>query len=426
MIHSRRLALKQLALGGTVAALTGWPNALFSQQAAHDDLPITGSTEPRLKPLDDLMTSFVVQYQVPGAGLTVTRGSELVYSRGFGFADVDAKRAVEPDSLFRIASISKPLTAVAILKLNQQGKFKLDDRVFDVLPAEQWLPAKYDDRLRTITIRQLLQHTGGWDRDKSFDPIGRATDAVQTLGKSLPASAVDITRYTLTLPLDFDPGARYAYSNVGYLLLGRLIELGSGESYESFVTKTVLAPAGVTRTRLGRAHESDLDKDEVHYYDRKKRMATAINGAKLGEQVPLVYGAENLEAYEAHGGWIASTVDIAKFAAALTHAKSDALLAAEWLAELRARPQGNPGWESEGKPRDPYYGLGFMIRPIGNQGGVNMWHSGLIAGTSTLLVSRHDGFCWAVFFNIDRAPDGKTLSNLIDPLVHKAVDAVSG
>jgi CubicO group peptidase (beta-lactamase class C family) len=424
MIESRRHALQHMAMGGTLALSATWSRDLFAQETPSDALPATGATEPRLKPLDEMMTSFVKQHQVPGAALAVMRGSELVYARGFGFADVEGNRPVEPESLFRIASISKPLTATAILKLTLQGKFQLDDRVFDVLSADQWLPAKYDERLRTITIRQLLQHTGGWDRDKSFDPIGNAAKAAEVLGKPLPANAVDITRYTLTLPLDFDPGARYAYANVDYLLLGRIIEHITGESYETHVSKAVLAPAGITRMQLGRAHETTLAKDEVRYYDRKKRMVKAINGARIGEQVPLVYGGENLEAYEAHGGWIASAVDVAKFGAALTSGMPDALLPPNLLAELASRPSGNAGWESDGKPRAFYYGLGFSVRPVGDQGRYNLWHTGLIAGTSTLLVCRHDGFRWAVLFNTDRSPDNKVLAALMDPLIHQAVDAL--
>ena len=170
---------------------------------------ITGVPDTGLKPFDDLMRSFVEQHRVPGAALAVTRGAKLVYARGFGLADVEAKRAVQPDSLFRIASLSKPVTAVGVMQLVQQAKFKLDDRVFDVLPAQEWLPEKKDARLRSITIRQLLQHTGGWDRDKSFDPIGRPHDVARVAMKPLPVNAADVAKYTLPLPLDFDPGTRF-------------------------------------------------------------------------------------------------------------------------------------------------------------------------------------------------------------------------
>ncbi|MBC8116897.1 MAG: beta-lactamase family protein, partial [Candidatus Saccharimonas sp.] len=381
---------------------------------------ITGVPHNGLKPFDDLMTSFVGQHRVPGAALAVTRGSKLVYARGFGFADVKAKRPVQPDSLFRIASISKPLTAVGVMQLIGQGKFKLEDRVFEVLPAGEWLPEKYDERLRSITIRQLLQHTGGWDRDKSFDPITRPHDVARVAKKPLPVNASDVARYALTLPLDFDPGTRYAYSNIDYLLLGRLIELASGLPYERYVKEKVLASAGVTRMQLGRVWQDELAEGEVRYYDSKQRNGPAVNGMKLGEQVPFVYGAENFEGYEAHGGWIASTIDLVRFASALDNPTTSKLLQRETMAAMWSRPDGPPGHEADGKPKAAFYGCGWNVRPVGNDGRANVWHGGLIAGTSTLLVRRHDGLNWAVLFNTDRNSEDKVLSGLIDPLIHQA------
>ena len=179
-----------------------------------------------------MMSKFIEAHHVPGAALAVSRHSRVVYARGFGWADVEAKHLVQPESQFRIASVSKPITAVAVLQLIQASKFGLNDRVFDVLPANDWLPAKHDDRLKKITVRQLLQHTAGWDRDVSFDPIGRPHEVSKVLNHPFPVGPAEVVRYTLTLPLDFNPGERHAYSNVGYLLLGRLIEHASGQKYK--------------------------------------------------------------------------------------------------------------------------------------------------------------------------------------------------
>ncbi len=421
---TRRIAVQSILTGAS--ALTG---SLFGDEPARktgaaNKPQITGRSNPDLASFDDLMLKFIQTHHIPGAALAVTRNSQLVYARGFGFADVDAKRPVRPDALFRIASISKPLTAVGVMQLIEKSKFKLNDRVFDVLPAKEWLPAKHDARLLAITVRQLLQHTGGWDRDTSFDPIGRPHDIARVLNQSLPVGPADVVRYTLTLPLDFDPGARYAYSNVGYLLLGRLMEHATGHSYEEYVKQHVLAPVGVTRTQLGRVAKGDLAKDEVHYYDSKHREGSAVNGPHIGTKVPLVYGAENFQAYEAHGGWIASAVDLVRFASGLDHPETPKLLKADSISALWARPEGAAGHEADGKPKAAYYGCGWNVRPVGNTGRANTWHSGLIAGTSTILVRRHDGLNWAVLFNTEADPEGKTLSGLIDPLVHGAADAV--
>jgi N-acyl-D-amino-acid deacylase len=400
--------------------------SLPGSATAEDAAPpqVTGVPNDDLSPLDKLMSEFVAQHQAPGAALAVTRGSKLVYARGFGMADVDAKRPVQPDSLFRLASISKPLTAVAVMQLAEQSKFGLDDKIFDLLPAADWLPSKYDERLKTITVRHLLQHTGGWDREKTFDPIGRVRDISRTVNKSLPVGPADVIRYTLTLPLDFDPGSKYAYYNVDYLLLGRLIEKASGQPYEEYVKTHVLAPAGVTRMQLGRAWKGDLATGEVCYYDTRNRTVEAICGSKVGTQVPVVYGGENLEAYEAHGGWIGSAVDLVRFASTFDNANSPKLLKPETIKAMWSRPAGAAGHDGDGKPRDSYYGCGWSVRPVDVEGRANVWHTGLITGTSTIMVRRHDGFNWAVLFNTDVNPKGERLSSLIDPLVHQAIDAV--
>lgn len=384
----------------------------------------TGDAYPSLAPFDQLMTAFLQQHRVPGAALAVTRRSRLVYARAFGLADVEAAREVQSTSLFRIASVSKPVTAVAVMQLVEQMKCALEDRVFDILPANNWLPAKCDERLRRITIRQLLQHTAGWDRDKSFDPIGRPREVAQALNKPLPVGPADVVRYTLTLPLDFNPGARHAYSNVGYLVLGRLIEQMSAQPYERRVKEKVLAPLGISRMQLGRSWKGDLAREEVRYYDSQQREGPAVSGPRLEAKVPLVYGAENFEAFEAHGGWIASAIDLVRFAAAFDDPESSKLLKAATIAAMFARPEGAAGFEANGQPKTSYYGCGWLVRPIGNEGRANIWHTGLIAGTTTLLVRRHDGLNWAVLFNTDSNPSGENLVGLIDPLVHATADAV--
>ena len=107
----------------------------------------------------------------------------MVYARGFGFADVAAREAVGPDSLFRIASVSKPFTSAAIFQLMERGKLKLDDKAFEFIRIQPHLEAgaEVDPRLWQVTIAQLLQHSGGFDRGKSFDPMFRPIDIARSV-----------------------------------------------------------------------------------------------------------------------------------------------------------------------------------------------------------------------------------------------------
>ncbi len=193
---------------------------------------------------DREMESFMEARKIPGGSLAVVKNRRLVYARGYGWADREKQVSASATSLLRIASISKPITAVAVLKLVEEGKLALNARAFDIvrLPAILENGRAPDERLKTITIRQLLQHTGGWDREKSFDPMFRSKLIAEKTRTPPPASAEAVIRYMLGQPLDFDPGTRYAYSNFGYCVLGRVIEQVSGLSYEKLVRTRILAP----------------------------------------------------------------------------------------------------------------------------------------------------------------------------------------
>ena len=374
----------------------------------------------RFAPFDKLMASFLAEHEVPGGSLAVSRNGSLVYTRGFGLANVDKKLPVEADSLFRIASISKPITAAAVLQLVDANKVKLDEPVLNYIRLKPHLATgtKVDPRWYLITVRHCLQHTGGWDRDKSGDPIGMTRQIAAALGTKPAAEPEDVVRFAMGRPLDFDPGTRFAYSNLGYLLLGRVIETATGRGYEESVKKEVLAPLGITRMQLGRALPEHRARGEVNYYDSRNSTGECLYLPRIGDRVPFPDGATNIEGYEAHGGWIASAPDLVKFACAFDVPALCPILSRAAIQTMWERPSGGFAWDAK-----VWYGCGWSVRPQGEKW-ANTWHSGLISGTSTLLVRRSDGWNWAVLFNTERNPAGKFPSNLIDPLLHNAVNEV--
>jgi N-acyl-D-amino-acid deacylase len=408
-----------------VAAFLGGGLALTAVAAPpQDELPVTGTAHAELASFDRLMTSFLPKHGIPGAALAVARDGHVVYERGFGFADRDARDPVKPDALFRIASISKPITAAAILRLIEMGKLKLDDHAFELLKYAPPAGAEVDPRLKKITIRELLQHTAGFDRAKSFDPMFRSIVIAKALGAEPPAEPEQIIRYMMGKKLDFDPGARYAYSNFGYCVLGRVIEKVSGKGYEAFVREEVLKPLAMADTQLGKTLETA--KGEVKYVDLKDWKEVAVVGPDRGKKrVPLPYGAWCLEAMDAHGGWISSAPDLVRFASSFDDPAKCPILKADSIRTLFARPEGKAGENKKGKPAEVYYGCGWQVRVVNAKtGDIDTWHTGSLDGTATLLVRRSDGLSWAVLFNARDNRAGKNLTGLINPLVHEAADAI--
>jgi N-acyl-D-amino-acid deacylase len=175
--------------------------------------------------------------------------------------------------------------------------------------------------------------------------------------------------------------------------------------------------------RVGRTLLAQRAEHEVMYYARGSP-PPAVVPPLIGKKAPMPYGAWYLEAMEAHGGWIASAVDLVRFASAFDNPLKCKVLSAPAILRMFACPDGPAGHQANGALKDSWYGCGWEVRPAGNQGAVNTWPTGLLDGTSSLLVRRSDGLDWAVLFNIDRGPKNEILADVIDPLVHKAADAI--
>ena len=191
------------------------------------------------------------------------------------------------------------------------------------------------------------------------------------------------------------------------------------------------------RSSAGSAEATEAKRQELEarfekLADRTTAEARTIRTLLDGQPVPWPYGGWHLEAMDAHGGWIGSAPDLVRLAMSLEPCRCASPLNADSLRTMWSRPTGEAGLDKEGKPNAAYYGCGWFVREIDSANKkFNVWHTGSLDGTSTLLVRRHDGFCWAVLFNSRHGfnPETKnfdvTPSGAIDPLIHQAVDAVS-
>lgn len=416
-----RLAITFLILVSSwhIPALTCWADET-------PKIPVNGTAPKELQVFDDMMRDFVAKHKVPGAAVAIVKDGRLVYARGFGYADKEKGSALLPTHLFRIASISKPVTALAIMRLVEQKRLRLTDKVVDLLDIA---PAsaegkKRDQRWRQITVDHLLHHTGGWDRTVSFDPMFRSVKFAEELKRPAPATAQDVIDYMVDQPLDFNPGEKYAYSNFGYCILGRIIEKVTKQPYEDYVKKEILAPVGIKDMRIGKTKLEGKSPNEVNYYSSIPLKGPNVFTKEKEKYVPLPYGAWYLEAMDSHGGWIASAVDLVRIGSALDDDASKRILKRKTVDQLFERLPDQPGLDKDDKKKDVYYGRGWLVRQVDNGSNRNTWHNGALSGTSTILVRRHDGLCWAVLFNADRGEKGVYLSGLIDPLMHQTAAKV--
>jgi N-acyl-D-amino-acid deacylase len=391
------------------------------------DPPESGETGRGLQPLNELMRQILRDNNIPGATLAVAHRGKLIFNRGFGYSDIEQSVAMSPDANMRIASVSKPITAVAVLILMEQGKLELDKPVIEYLsmdPSHRFATKKaveIDPRWKQISVRQLLQHSGGWDKDISKDPMFQLVDISRTLKLDHPALTSDVVAFQLGRPLGFDPGSKYVYSNFGYCLLGRIIEVVAGQSYESFVAENIFKPAGMTGTRLAKTRLTDRADDEVRYYTQKLQKFPAVwdlAASKTGqfEMVAAPYGQWEIEIMDSHGGWTSTAADLVRFVSAVDSSSSPLLQPESRRMMLLPPSFADPAG------RNSWYGLGWSVRPAGPEGETNWWHSGSLPGTASLLVRRGDGYSWAVLMNVNLTKSEKLCADVIDGPLHDAID----
>jgi CubicO group peptidase (beta-lactamase class C family) len=369
---TRRTCLRQLGLGSIAGT--------FPIRAADNKIP-QKPTAPETPELTAIARGFMDQFNVPGLSVAIARQGKLVYQQGFGHADKEAGTAVTPEHLFRIASVSKPLTSTAIFSLIEQGRLGLDDRVFGEHGRLKFdFGKKFPGAIEDITVRHLLTHTcGGWS-NKADDPM--------FLHPAM--NHHELIEWTLQhQPLEHAPGTDHAYSNFGYCILGRLIEKLTGLAYPQAVQRDVLAKCGIKNMRIAGNTLADRARDEVIYYDYRKEIPYRMNVARM----------------DSHGGWIASPTDLVRFAMHVDgFTTTPNILKPETIRAMTTPSAVDPG-----------YACGWSVNKV-----PNWWHGGSLPGTSTILVRTAAGFCWAALANVRT----EGIAGPLDQMMWRMVKAV--
>jgi len=329
-------------------------------------------------------------YSLPGFSVAVGYRGAIAYQDAFGFADHESNQALTPMHLFRIGSVSKPITAVAIFTLIERGRLKLTDKVFGpgAITGTDYGGPPFNAGVDEITVEHLLTHTaGGWD-SASDDPI------YLPLANRL-LNHTDLISWTLkNRPLVNPPGQRFRYSNFGYCVLGRVVEKITGKPYAAYVHAEVLKRCGITDMAIGGNTLEQRFLGEVKYYGQEDK----------GE---FPYG-ENMSRADANGGWIARPADLVQF---LMHVdgfdRSRNILSLQTIQTMIAPSAAAPG-----------YAKGWFV----NKEFDNWWHTGTLAGVVGVALRTHSGYCWAAFANSRRSGsplEGELADNLIWNMVRR-------
>lgn len=315
-----------------------------------------------LNEVDALVKKFMQDYKVPGVSLAIAKDDRLVLAKTYGYADKESNELMAPRHRLRIASCSKPVTATAIMKLVEQGKLKLSDKVFGSggVLGTTYGTQPYKKWITDITVQQLLEHLGG----------GWTNDGNDPMFKNVTMNHSQLITWTLdNQALKTQPGTSYAYSNFGYCVLGRIIEKKTGQSYDSWVKNNVLNNCGVTTMEIGGNTLAQRKANEVKYYDS-------------GDDPYASY--MNVKRMDSHGGWIATPIDLVRFLVRVDKFSPKAdILKEPTLTTMYTAPAVSTG-----------YAKGWSVNKWDNY-----WHGGSLPGEQSIMVRTNSGYCWALIVN---------------------------
>lgn len=348
----------------------------------------TGIAVPDMKKADSLIKDFMATWGIDGGVAAISYKGKLIYNRGFGYADQDSGEVTQPYNLFRIASVSKPITSIAVMMLLQDSLLYLTDTVFGtgrIIDDNYYLGVINDNRIYNITVQQLLEHTAGWDRSvpcdgySGCDPIEFPLHVTQSLGESNPVTDSAMIKFLLKKGLNFDPGTKYAYSNIGYLVLGKVIEHVSGMSYEQYVKSKIFEPLGLCDIQPAHSLLKDKLEREAEYNATGTTLSCFDSST-----VPIQYGGLNIEAMLAHGGWAATAHDLVRLIVAVDTFPS----VKDILDSTRTSIMSTPSSVNS------HYAKGWSVNSA-----YNWWHTGSLPGTATFIARAQNQYAWAFLFN---------------------------
>ena len=299
---------------------------------------------------------------IGASALAIMKDGNVIYEGVSGFMDAGHNRAIVSNVMMRVASVSKPSQPLLFVSWLLMGSLALDARAFDLGQPEggvlnlQPFPVLGDSRLMDITVEHLLLHRSGWDRDSTADWVFREVGIARRMSVPSPPGRENTVRYVLGQPLQFDPGSKTVYSNVGYLVLGLIIEKVSGKDYLTYVRENIFAPLGISAEDVIQARTFPQDRSvREPWYDASGLAHNVFDPD--GPPVRWPDGGWDVEAKLAEAGLVATTRALLEFA-------DEYVVWGSSIGRLRSSRSGSSWWS---------------------------WHGGSLPGTNSLVYQSGDG-----------------------------------
>lgn len=362
---------------------------------------------PETRKMDRTIERFMRKWEIRGASFALMKDDKLLYAKGYGYADFEQQIPTETSHIFRIASISKLITAAGIMKLVEDGRLHLDAPVFGPtgILNDSIFSVIRDPRAQQITVEHLLRHKAGFTTVHG-DPMFCSVDIARKMNVPPPADLNTIIRFVLSRRLRYVPGTSTAYSNIGYGILSKVIEKVSGTTYENYIRENILYPAGCFDMHLGHDLYEDKHENEVRYYETAdEELIPACDGSK--RLVPKYYGGNHIEALSGAGAWVASPIELLRFLAVIDgESRIKDILKPETIARMTA--------------------FSFDSLPIGwmhvSYNG-DCTRTGTLSGTSALLKKQHNGYSW-IFVTNTSSWKGSKFPSYINQMITQALSTV--
>lgn len=335
-----------------------------------------------------------------GATIVISKDGKVVYAKGYGFSNREDSILMQPYNAMRIASVSKLITAIAVIKLVEEGKLSLHQKVFGkhgILNDSSYLEYK-DKRMGNVTVYHLLNHSGGWTA-RWGDPMFMPHAIARQMKYELPISMKDIIHFMQKKRMHFNPGIGSVYSNFGYGILGEIVTKVSGMSYEQYIKSHILNPLGVYDMSIGYSDKNKRLKNEVFYYEADSSYIAFDYRTKERDSVMVrrAYGGTDIQTLGSAGGWVASAIDLIKIILTVDGYNTVPDIISEMMLDTMVTCE---------KGFDPL-GWRYVIDD-------NWYRSGTLAATSAMVARLSNGICYVVLLNSanHRGPDLATLLRL--------------